>query len=72
MMNSIINTAIEQCYECQEVTKENREEPIQMTDIPRRPWGTISIDQAEPYPDDYYNLIRQEKQIPSARAGTIN
>ena len=55
----------------QVATKKNREEPIQMTDKPRRPWSTISIDQAEPYPDGHYDLIRQKKQIPSGRASTI-
>ena len=33
-MNSMIDTAIDQCYECQVATKGNREEPIKVTNIP--------------------------------------
>ena len=34
LMNSMIDTAIDQCYECQVATKGNREEPIKVTNIP--------------------------------------
>ena len=44
-MKSMINTAIDQCYGCQVATKGDREEPIKVTSIPNRPWGTVSIDQ---------------------------
>ena len=58
-MNSIIDRTIDQCYECQVVTKRNREEPIKVTSIPtrplghnlHRPWGTIPRWTLQPRPD---------------------
>ena len=49
--NSMIDTAIDQCYKCQVVTKENKEEPIKVTSIPNQPWDTVSIDHG------HYNLV---------------
>ena len=62
LMNSMIDTAIDQCYECQVATKESREEPIKVTNIPSRPWDTVSIDHSGPYPDGHYNLILIDKR----------
>ena len=44
LMNSMIDTAIDQCYECQVASKEDRRELIKVTSIPNRPWDTVSID----------------------------
>lgn len=63
LMNSMIDTAIDQCYECQVATKGNREEPIKVTNIPNRPWVTVSIDHGGPYPDGHYNLVLIHKRI---------
>ena len=45
LMNRVISTAIGQCYECQVATKESREKPIKVANIPigsiHRPWWTI-------------------------------
>ena len=60
-MNSMIDTAIDQCYEWQVATKENKEEPIKVTSIPNRPWDTVSIDYGEPYWDGHYNLVIIDK-----------
>ena len=62
LMNSMIDTAIDQCYKCQVATKENREEPIKVTNIPSRPWDTVSIDHGRPYPDGPYNLVLIDKR----------
>ena len=62
LMNSMIDTAIDQCYECQVATKGNREEPIKVTNIPNRPWDTVSIDHGGPYPDGHYNLVLIDKR----------
>ena len=62
LMNSMIDTAIDQCYECQVATKGNREEPIKVTSIPNRPWDTVSIDYGGPYPDGHYNLVLIDKR----------
>ena len=62
LMNSMIDTAIDQCYECQVATKESREEPIKVTNIPSRPWDTVSIDHSGPYPDGHYNLVLIDKR----------
>ena len=37
LMNSLIDTAIDQCYECQVATKDSREEPIKVSSIPSQP-----------------------------------
>ena len=58
----MIDTAIDQCYECQVATKENIEEPIKVTNIPSRPWDTVSIDHGGPYPDGHYNLVLIDKR----------
>jgi len=60
-MNSMIDTAIDQCYECQVATKGNREESIKVTNIPNRLWDTVSIDHGGPYPDGHYNLVLIDK-----------
>ena len=57
LMNSMIDTAIDQCYELQVATKGDREEPIKVTSIPNCPWDTVSIDHGGLYPDRHYNLI---------------
>ena len=62
LMNSMIDTAIDQCFECQVATKENREEPIKVTNIPSRTWDTVSIDHSGPYPDGHYNLVMIDKR----------
>ena len=62
LMNSMIDTAIDQCYECQVATKGDREEPIKVTSIPNRPWDTVSIDHGGPYPDGHYNLVLIDKR----------
>ena len=62
LMNSMIDTAIDQCYECQVATKGNREEPIKVTNIPNRPWDTVSIDHGGPYTDGHYNLVLIDKR----------
>ena len=36
-MNSMIGTAIDQCYECQVAAKRDREEPIKVTSVPNCP-----------------------------------
>ena len=62
LMNSMIDTAIDQCYECQVATKRDGEEPIKVTSIPNRPWDTVSIDHGGPYPDGHYNLVLIDKR----------
>ena len=62
LMNSMIDTAIDQCYECQVATKRDREEPIKVTSIPNHPWDTVSIDHGGPYPDGHYNLVLIDKR----------
>ena len=61
-MNSMVDTAVDQCYECQVATKaESREESIKMTNIPSQPWDTVSIDHSGAYPDGHYNLVLIDK-----------
>ena len=58
----MIDTAIDQCYECQVTTKGDREEPIKVTSIPSRPRDTVSIDHGGLYPEGHYNLVLIDKR----------
>ncbi|XP_078350665.1 uncharacterized protein LOC144635430 [Oculina patagonica] len=61
-MNSMIEQIIGQCYECQVTTKQHRQEPIKVTDIPKKPWDVIAVDFSGPYPDGHYNLVAIDKR----------
>ena len=53
---------LDQCYECKLTTKDHREEPIKVTNIPSKPWDTVSVDHGGPYPDGHYNLVMIDKR----------
>ena len=61
-MNNMVEQIIGQCYECQVTTKQHRQEPIKVTDIPKKPWDVISVDFSRPYPDGHYNLVAIDKR----------
>ena len=63
LMNSMIETAVNQCYECQVATKNTREEPVKMSTIPNEAWDTIAVDFGGPYPDGHYNLVVVDKRM---------
>ena len=52
LMNGMIDTVINQCYEPQVATTEKREEPIKVTNILSHLWDTVSIDHGGLYPND--------------------
>ncbi|XP_048589506.1 uncharacterized protein K02A2.6-like [Nematostella vectensis] len=78
-MNSMIDTAVDQCFNCQVATKSHKEEPIKPTQIPSKPWETISTDFGGPYPDGHYNLVVIDKRsrypvverVPSTSLGPV-
>ena len=51
-----------QYYECQVTTKQHDREPLKMTEIPNKPWQTVSVDFVGPYPDGHYNLVVIDKR----------
>ena len=53
---------VENCYECQLTTKQHRQEPVKMTQIPEKPWEVVSVDFGGPYPDGHYNLVVIDKR----------
>ena len=61
-MNTMVESLIEQCFECQVATKQHTEEPIKPTTIPQKPWEEIAIDFGGPYPDGHYNLVAIDKR----------
>ena len=61
-MNKMIDNAVDQCYECQVATKETQSEPIKPSNIPDKPWDTVSVDFGGPYPDGHYNLVIIDKR----------
>ena len=42
---------------CQAATQQKPKEPLQMTELPERPWQKISLDFSGPYPSGEYCLI---------------
>ena len=62
LMNSIIDTTVDQCYECKVTTEDHREEPIKVTTMPSKPWSTVALDHGGPYPDGHYNLVMIDKR----------
>ena len=61
-MNKMVEQEVGQCYECQVTTKEYRQEPLKMTEIPEKPWQVVSVDFGGPYPDGHYNLVVRDKR----------
>ncbi|PFX29405.1 Uncharacterized protein K02A2.6 [Stylophora pistillata] len=47
----------ERCLPCQAATQQKSKEPLQMTELPERPWQKISLDCSGPYPSGEYCLI---------------
>ena len=58
----MIEQIIGQYYECQVTTKQYRQEPIKVADIPKKPWNVIAVDFSGPYPDGYYNPVAIHKR----------
>jgi transposase InsO family protein len=56
-MNYMVEEMIKQCFECQVTTKQQRQEPMKMTEIPEYPWEVVSVDFGGSYPDGHYNLV---------------
>ena len=61
-MNNMIDNAVDQCYECQVATDETQSEPIKPSNIPDKPWDTVSVDFGGVYPDRHYNLVIIDKR----------
>ena len=61
-MDMMIEDLIGKCYECQVTTKEHRNEPLKMTNIPEKPWEEVATDFGGPYPDGHYNLVIIDKR----------
>ena len=61
-MNKMVEQEVGQCYECQVATKQYRQEPLKMTEIPEKPWQVVSVDFGGPYPDGHYNLVVIDKR----------
>ena len=61
-MNKMTERVVENCYECQLTTKQHRQEPVKMTQIPEKPWEVVSVDFGGPYPDGHYNLVVIDKR----------
>ena len=45
-MNKMTENVVEKCYECQLTTKQHRQEPVKMTNIPEKPWEVVSVDRS--------------------------
>ena len=63
LMNSMIDTPVDQCYECKVTTEDHREEPIKVTTIPSKSWSTVALDHGGPYPNGHYILVMIDKRM---------
>ena len=61
-MNSMIEQIIGQFYEYQVTTKQHKQQPIKVTDIPKKPWDIIAVQFCGPYPDGHYSLVPIDKR----------
>ena len=61
-LNKMTENVVGKCYECQLTTKQHRQEPVKMTNIPEKPWEVVSVDFGGPYPDGHYNLVVIDKR----------
>ena len=52
-----IETMIRECLPCQATTPEERREPLNMSELPERPWQHISMDFCGPLPTGEYLLV---------------
>ena len=43
-MNKMTERVVKNCYECHLTTKQHRQEPVKMTQIPEKPWEVVSVD----------------------------
>ena len=53
---------VENCYECQLTTKQHRQAPVKMTQIPEKTREVVSVDFGGPYPDGHYNIVVIDKR----------
>lgn len=63
IMNIMIEQIIGQCYECQVIIKQYRQEFIKVIDIFKKLWDVIVVDFSGLYFDGYYNLVVIDKRI---------
>lgn len=46
-MDSMCDSVVKQCFQCQVATNVKSREPLKMTELPKRPWDRVSADFAE-------------------------
>ena len=52
-MNKMPERVVENWYESQLTTKQQRQEPLKITQIPEKPWEVVSVDFGGSYPDGH-------------------
>ena len=61
-MNKMTENIVENCYECQLTTRQHRQKPVKMSDIPEKPWEVVSVDFGGTYLDGHYDLVVIDKR----------
>ena len=56
-MDRMTGDIVRSCLPCQAATQQKPKEPLQMTELPERPWQKVSLDFSGPYPSGEYCLI---------------
>ena len=55
-----VKIKIKQCFPSQSVTAEHKFTPLEMTDLPEKPWDNVPIDFSGPYPTGEYLLVMMD------------
>ena len=56
-MDRMTEDIVRSCLPCQAATQQKPKEPLQMIELPERPWQKVSLDFSGPYPSGEYCLI---------------
>ena len=56
-MDCMTEDILRNCLPCQAATQQKPKRPLQMTELPERPWQKVSLDFSGPYPSGEYCLI---------------
>ena len=56
-MDNLVEEVIKHCPSCNVVTKDERMQPLMMSELPAGPWRSVSADFCGPYPSGDYCLV---------------
>eukprot|EP00795_Rhopilema_esculentum_P005121 gene5121-biopygen179 len=78
-IDDLVKATIDSCLACQATGKENRPEPLQLSELPTKPWEKLHIDYYGPLPTgdylvviiDRYSRFPEVEVVSSTKASTL-